>query len=104
MTFLFVVVVLLLLDPATVNRSPELAMGEIGAGQTRATQTIEEGGTVTLVCPTSGIDDPQTNWTYITTNMAGLVEEVPIDAADPALSVRYCVKEVFSGFCPCWSA
>ena len=61
--------------------------GEIGAGQTTSRQLVTEGGTATLVCPTSGIDDPRTAWARIVTDEGGASREVPINASDSAFSI-----------------
>ena len=37
-----------------------------GAGRIYGAQTISDGSPVTLQCPTSGIDDPNTRWEFIT--------------------------------------
>ena len=49
---------------------------------------VTEGAPVTLACPTTGINDPSTNWTLIRTDRDGVPVEVPADTIFD-VSVRY---------------
>ncbi len=75
----FVVVVVVVVDPARVNRLGAVALNEIAAGQTSSIQVVPEGSPVTLICPTSGIGEPETSWSRIIINMDGTAEEEPLN-------------------------
>ena len=56
---------------------------------------MAEVGSVTLVCPTMGIDDPTTTWFRIITSSEvnvtndGRQMQVPVDENDPRITIRY---------------
>ena len=43
----------------------DVGQNTFGAGRMYGAQTIMDGTQVTLVCPTTGIDAPNTHWEYI---------------------------------------
>ena len=64
--------------------------GEIAVGQTSSPTEVTDGGSVTIICPTSGIDDPETVWTRTIINSNGRAEEIALDGDDDDITIRCC--------------